>query len=93
VLTTPQDLAVCFAKVVRAAAGALGLDVEAMLARTEAARYTTTVRTNSVIQGNDPKLGPPTDAGEGAHTRQQVRLRTLFTTVVPPPPHPSSARC
>ena len=62
VLTTPHDLAVCFAEVVEAAAAALGLDVDAMLARTEAVRYATTVGTNTVIQRNGPKLGLLTDA-------------------------------
>ncbi len=61
VLTTPHDLAVCFAEVIEAAAEALDLDVVTMLARTEAVRYATTVGTNTVIQRNGPKLGLLTD--------------------------------
>lgn len=66
VLTTPHDLAVCFADVIEAAADALDLDVTAMLAQTEAVRYATTVGTNTVIQRNGPKLGLLTDDADVA---------------------------
>ncbi len=57
VLTTPHDLAVCFADVLKAAADALGTSVSDMLAETESVRYATTVGTNAVIERRGPRLG------------------------------------
>lgn len=80
VLTTPHDLAVCFAAVIEAAAAELGLDVRTMLAETTAVRYATTVGTNAVIQRSGPRLGLLTDAedaGSGASFLLDPEMKRL----------------
>ena len=57
VLTTPHDLAVCFADVIEAAADAVRLSVPDLLDETESVRYATTVGTNAVIERRGPRLG------------------------------------
>jgi len=88
VLTTPHDLAVCFAEVIEAAAAALGLDVPAMLAETSAVRYATTVGTNAVIQRSGPRLGLLTDsedAGSDASFLLDSGMKRLVAIADPAP--------
>jgi hypothetical protein len=57
VLTTPHDLALCFAQVVEAVAEQVGEDVPTLLRSAACVRYATTVGTNAVIQRTGPRLG------------------------------------
>lgn len=63
VLTTPHDLALCFAQVLEAMAEQAGEDLTALLRSTACIRYATTVGTNAVIQRTGPRLGLLHEAG------------------------------
>jgi N-methylhydantoinase A len=57
VLTTPHDLALCFAQVLERAAEVVGVTVDELLSEAACVRYATTVGTNAVIQRTGPKIG------------------------------------
>lgn len=57
VLTTPHDLALCFAQVLERAAEVVGITVEDLLSEAACVRYATTVGTNAVIQRTGPRIG------------------------------------
>ncbi|WP_354699140.1 Acetophenone carboxylase gamma subunit [Paraconexibacter sp. AEG42_29] len=57
VLTTPHDLALCFAQVLERAAEVIGISVDDLLSEAACVRYATTVGTNAVIQRTGPKIG------------------------------------
>ncbi len=57
VLTTPHDLALCFAQVLERAAEVVGVPIDDLLSEAVCVRYATTVGTNAVIQRTGPKIG------------------------------------
>lgn len=57
VLTTPHDLALCFAQVLERAAEVVGVGVDELLGEATCVRYATTVGTNAVIQRTGPRIG------------------------------------
>ncbi len=65
VLTTPHDLTVCFAAVLKKAAQACGFadDLVGFLKNARCIRYSTTIGTNTVIQRKGPKIGLILSAG------------------------------
>jgi N-methylhydantoinase A len=62
-LTTHHDLALGFMRAVEDIAGELDTDADALLARTEAIRYATTLGTNALIERSGPRLGLITTMG------------------------------
>ena len=63
VLTTPHDLTVGMLECVQAGADELGLTIEALLADTAVARFSSTIVTNAVIERRGYAVGVLVDAG------------------------------
>ena len=57
VLTTPHDLTVCLMDCIKEGAKNFGLSLEDLLHNTGVIRYSTTIGTNTIIQGSGSKLG------------------------------------
>lgn len=66
VLTTPHDLALCFAQVLERAAEVIAITVDELLSDAACVRYATTVGTNAVIQRTGPKIGLIVDGADVA---------------------------
>ena len=62
-LTTHYDLSLGFMRAVEDIAATLDTDADALLARTEAIRYATTLGTNALIERTGPRLGLITTLG------------------------------
>lgn len=55
--TTPHDLTECFFENLKEAAHIYGMPLEKFLQHTSVVRYSNTIGTNTIIQGNGPRLG------------------------------------
>lgn len=62
--TTPHDLTECFLDCIEAGASELEVDLETVLAETDALRLATTLGTNTIIERTGPKLGVIVTEGE-----------------------------
>ncbi|MFC2038645.1 hydantoinase/oxoprolinase family protein [Chloroflexota bacterium] len=64
--TTPHDFTLCFMECIQEAAGKFGLEsASELLSQMNTLRLSTTIGTNTLIQGNGPKLGLLVTRGSG----------------------------
>lgn len=64
--TTPHDLTECFLDCIESGAAELGIDVETLLAETDALRLATTLGTNTILERSGPDLGVLLTEGDRA---------------------------